>query len=412
MYKNTIFSTRPYMDSDHLPVTASFLQLSQRPSAGCMLRWKFRTDDWAKYMKLLQDSIDCSALPLQEAAQVITHTLETAGRHAFHLTTHRMPRCPGKPWRNDECTKAIKARRRVWNRWRKTPTILAGIEYRHLDAICNRIIVQAKRKSWHTHCSSLSFSSSSRQTWDFIHSMEGEKTKQNLPLKLHNNPLLDDPQKTELLAINFFAKIGCHPNLHPPTDFHEVINNATLNPVIQELDQPFTEKEIDEAIAALKPRKTVGHDLIPYEFLTHLIPLFKKAFLNIYNSSWHSGDLLSCWKKSVVLPILKSGKNPTSPSSDRPISLLSCFGKLLDRLACTRLSWWLEEKQLLKEEKCGFRPRRGTLDILAQIEYPPCLIRLCELNPQDMGTILHIWADKAPVQSKQLGGIERWMQTP
>ena len=32
-------------------------------------------------------------------------------------------------------------------------------------------------------------------------------------------------------------------------------------------------------------------------------------------------------------------------------------------------SWWLEEKQLLKEKQCGFKPRRGTLDILAQIGY-------------------------------------------
>ena len=194
--------------------------------------------------------------------------------------------------------------------------------------------------------------------------MEGKKIKQNLPLKLHNNSLPDDPQKAELLATNFFAKIGCHPTLHPPTDFHEVINNATSNPVIPELAQPFTEKEIDEAIATLKPRKIARHDLIPYEFLTHLTSSFKKAFLNIYNSSWLLGDFPSCWKKSVVLLILKSEKDPTSPSS--------YIGKLFERLACTRLSWWLEEKQLTKEEQCGFRPRRGTLDILAQIEYHIC----------------------------------------
>ena len=219
------------------------------------------------------------------------------------------------------------------------------------------------------HTLLLSFLLIVNQTNLGLHTLNG---RQNLQLKLHNNPLPDDPQKSELLATNFFAKIGCHPTLHRSTDFHEVINNATPNPVIQEITQLFTGKEINKAIAALKPRKTAGHDLIPYKLLTYLTPPFKKAFLNIYNSSWLSRDFPSCWKKSVMLPILKSGKDPTSPSFYRPISLFSCIGKLVERLACTRLSWWLEEKQLLKEEQCGFRPRRGTLDTLAQIEYHIC----------------------------------------
>ena len=35
------------------------------------------------------------------------------------------------------------------------------------------------------------------------------------------------------------------------------------------------------------------------------------------------------------------------------------------------------------------------------------LVKLCELNPLDMRTILHTQTDKDPVQSKQLGEREK-----
>ena len=44
----------------------------------------------------------------------------------------------------------------------------------------------------------------------------------------------------------------------------------------------------------------------------------------------------------------------------------------MERMVATRLTWWLEEKRLLKEEQCGFRPCRSTMDVLAQLEYHIC----------------------------------------
>lgn len=41
----------------------------------------------------------------------------------------------------------------------------------------------------------------------------------------------------------------------------------------------------------------------------------------------------------------------------------------MERLVTTRLSWWPEEKLLLREEQCGFRPRRSTVNVLSQMEF-------------------------------------------
>lgn len=50
-----------------------------------------------------------------------------------------------------------------------------------------------------------------------------------------------------------------------------------------------------------------------------------------------------CWKTSMVLPILKPGKNPVKPGSYRPISLLSSLSKIIERIILSRIKKY--EKQ-------------------------------------------------------------------
>ena len=190
-----------------------------------------------------------------------------------------------------------------------------------------------------------------------------------LPLTDGAQAPLDDPQKAELLAHHYHQKIGIPPTLRPPPDLHHVISTSTASPGPPELERPFTPKELEEALTPLNTGKASGLDNIPYEFLTHLTPPLLDSLLHIYNTSWTTGTYPTCWKASVLIPIHKPGKDPTLPSAYRPIALLSCIGKLMERLVTTRLSWWLEEKHLLGEEQCGFRPRRSTLDVLSQMDF-------------------------------------------
>lgn len=63
-----------------------------------------------------------------------------------------------------------------------------------------------------------------------------------------------------------------------------------------------------------------------------------------------------------VIPILKPGKQPTNYASFRPISLLSCVGKLFEKMIHKRLDWFLETKKIYPEEMNGFRQNRSAID--------------------------------------------------
>ena len=71
-------------------------------------------------------------------------------------------------------------------------------------------------------------------------------------------------------------------------------------------------------------------------------------------------------KISKVIPILKSGNNSIL-SNYRPISLLSQFSKILQKLFERRLSRFLEKNLILNNSQYGFRCNRSTLTALVEM---------------------------------------------
>ena len=72
--------------------------------------------------------------------------------------------------------------------------------------------------------------------------------------------------------------------------------------------------------------------------------------------------------KAIVIPIPKPGKDPTNPTSYRPIALTSCICKTMERMINRRLVWYLESHKLLTNVQCGFRSKRSTVDHLVRFE--------------------------------------------
>jgi len=50
----------------------------------------------------------------------------------------------------------------------------------------------------------------------------------------------------------------------------------------------------------------------------------------IYSVIWEDGQLPKSWKEAVAIPIRKPGKDPTKPTSYRPIALKSHVCKVME----------------------------------------------------------------------------------
>jgi len=85
-----------------------------------------------------------------------------------------------------------------------------------------------------------------------------------------------------------------------------------------------------------------------------------------FQKIWETGFVPTLWKKAIVVPLLKTGKDPKSTACYRSISLTSTIGKSTERMINTRLNWLLEINNIMANEQAGFRIHRSTIEHIAK----------------------------------------------
>jgi hypothetical protein len=117
-----------------------------------------------------------------------------------------------------------------------------------------------------------------------------------------------------------------------------------------------TPSEVIKVIKGHKVGKAPGPNGILNRVLRHL-PKRSITFLTkVFNAVLCRQYFPPVRKHACVLPILKPGKDPTQPSSYRPISLLDTVGKIFEKIVLTRVLRQVKERGLLRDEQLGFRP--------------------------------------------------------
>ncbi|TWW69273.1 hypothetical protein D4764_18G0000790 [Takifugu flavidus] len=147
--------------------------------------------------------------------------------------------------------------------------------------------------------------------------------------------------------------------------FQELLNLTNMYPQggtesdDQEVDHPIL--EVAEVVKQLPGRGAPGADEIHPGYLKALDGVGLSWLTRLCNIAWTSGAVPLDWQTGVVVPIFKSGDQRVC-SNYRGITLLSLPGKVYARVLEKRIRLIVEP--LIKEEQCGFRPGRGTRDLL------------------------------------------------
>lgn len=110
--------------------------------------------------------------------------------------------------------------------------------------------------------------------------------------------------------------------------------------------------------------KSPGSDGILFSFIQNSGNIANNFLLKIFNTIWSTGVVPKEWKKGIIIPILKPGKNKHSIESYRPITLFNTMTKLMETIVNTRLIWYLEKNGILSKEQSGFHHSKSTIDNL------------------------------------------------
>src|SRR5215469_8790437 len=87
--------------------------------------------------------------------------------------------------------------------------------------------------------------------------------------------------------------------------------------------------------------------------LRHLHPTASAFLLDLYRLIFIRGTFPSIWRKPIVVPIPKQGKDPIVDSNQRPISMTCNTCNLMEKMVANRLLWKLEALGALNASQFG-----------------------------------------------------------
>jgi hypothetical protein len=165
----------------------------------------------------------------------------------------------------------------------------------------------------------------------------------------------DDSDKCELLNKYFSSISKLDEEYVTLPKFDSKTNN-----IIREIH--ITENEIVDVIQILDPNKETGPDKISHKMLKISPDKIAKPLLIIFNKPSQQSKYPSNWKSAIF----KKG-DTSLPSNYRPISLISCVGKLIERIIYKHVYNHLVNNNLIYKYQSGFLPKHSTVHQLLEL---------------------------------------------
>ena len=353
--------------SDHYPILTKVKLAPDTKTRQKRPKWKIIEEDISNWKSKLSPT-NTTSDDINELETQFRKSLIEAAETTFKKTSGKIKTKYYKPWWNKECSKAVAERRRAKKRAERRPTIANTIDLRRCTAKAKKIIKRTKRETWRTFCNTLTAETPTKKVWDMVKKLNGIKTNTRIPINENGAPIFEDQRKAEILADSLDETLGIE-----PTQMNEeklrTIQAAKNQQINEDMNTCFTITELEECIKSLETNKAAGDDEVINTFLKNLPEHKLTELLSLINKSWRNSELPINWKNALIIPISKPGKDLSDPTSYRPISLLSCVGKVAEKMVNTRLTWFLEKEQKYSETQFGFRPGRTTEDLLVKIEH-------------------------------------------
>lgn len=371
------------MGSDHQPTVVTLFDEDLHAEAPAAARFKLEKADWTRFKDACRPLVTTASVASDDISvynERLTAAIISAAEASIPKSRPASKRGRYKPlpyW-NNGCKQAIKERNRARNKMHKNKTAENCQNYRRLKGLAQHQIKSSAKEHWQNYCNTLNSQTKLGSVWRMARKMNGTVSDHKIQNLVDNSTVLEtNKQKAEKFA-NTFATISSDSNYNSKFSArkadiesnHKTLFENTLaeSESIKSVNEPFSMAELRRAIRESKRNKASGEDRISYEMLQKLPKTAFKTVLDFYNKIWSSKDFPATWRHSIVLPVLKQGKDPTSAASYRPISLTSTLCKIMERLVTTRLAYHLESNNILSGVQSGFRQGRSTIDQIIRLQ--------------------------------------------
>ena len=169
-----------------------------------------------------------------------------------------------------------------------------------------------------------------------------------------NNIPTSDKSKIADSFNEYFSNIGpetCNNVPTSPNDYTDFMPSSLSKSMF--LD-PIDIYSVLDVTKKLKSKNSSGHDEISTKLLKESIHQISIPLTHIINQSFLTGIVPQQMKIAKVVPIFKTS-DPTLLTNYRPISLLTTFSKLIERLMYNKVMNFLTENNILYKHQYGIK---------------------------------------------------------
>ncbi|MEW8542876.1 MAG: reverse transcriptase family protein [Candidatus Thiodiazotropha sp.] len=299
-----------------------------------------RIEDCSQKTDLSKSDID---LIVQDIENLFQNTCkETFGTQKNRQTNQKKAR---KPWFNSECRTARNTYhkvRRLYNKYKNDhyKNMLRSVSKEYKCVISRNV----RRKKDET-IQKLRYikSRDPKEYWRIL----------NQGVERNKNHVNVDT------FFNFFQRVN-----NPDIRESETFNSNDTGPINDEINGPITESEIRQAVHSLKRNKSPGIDQILNEHIISSLNLMLPLYVKLFNLVFDTALIPENWLIGEILPIYKNKGDINNPENYRPITLLSCLGKLFTAIINTRLTKYSDRYNVITDSQTGFRKGFSTSDNL------------------------------------------------
>lgn len=269
-----------------------------------------------------------------------------------------------KPWITDYLCNKIDLRQKLYIRLKKEPNNKhLGTQYKKYSKKIQRLIKYTKIMFYERKF--LEYKGNPKKTWSTINQLTGQQKNKNKidSLKI-NDMVVNDSLQIANEFNNYFlnvvedlvvsAKNSCDFDDLPAKNHFSVKQESSSMFL-----SPVTKDDIEKAIMSLKCGKSSGVDQISSYLVKRIYYSVIDVLLYIFNLSFKTGIFPQQMKESIVIPIHKKGSR-LSPNNYRPISLVTTFAKILEKIMKQKLISFLSKTQFISPRQFGFQPKINT----------------------------------------------------
>ncbi|KAJ3455531.1 hypothetical protein MRS44_017013 [Fusarium solani] len=367
-YGNTIdlaFTNMPLAEAiveDHLATSSDHFTLSLtlpdvRPAPTQPGKVRVTTDDELKrFVEIVE--LGATRIPLanstpadlDELASALVNLLMSAAKAAGR-PSRRSTR--SAPWWTEECVGAAAAFRAIRRLYPRGFNQDVQIAKRDL----HRVVRRAKRQYWRNLIDSFSDSSA---VFKAVRWLKSPGPFQPPPLQVDDVVYESQMDKANALRQATLERRTAEDDITNP--WISVYSPRSI---------PFPlEISLDEVqYATLHTGNTSpGSDSITVDLLKAVWHIIGTHVCRLFERCLTIGHHPKPFKEAEVVMIAKPGRRDlTSPRAWRPVSLLSCLGKGLERLIARRLSWAAVHYSVLHPQQAGALPKRSATDLVAAL---------------------------------------------